>query len=181
MKPNQLGGKLMSSLIERLRKIKDNRGMMADLRCFLTPSRRHRAWPALHRIGIPITEEVSAFVAGLYATHPEGDSSAIGNFGETCKRIEASKDRDTHQERNSSILSEKMLLTPTERRFQHLLAADSSEIQDRVRRMTVLAKAIGTPVNYAVLHKDLRFWGERTKTQWAATYWSAQVNQGDDQ
>lgn len=172
----------MSSLIERLRKIKDNRGMMADLRCFLTPSRRHRAWPALHRIGVPITEEVSAFVAGLYATHPEGDSQAIGNFGETCKRIETSKGKKSHQEHQSSTSSGRNSLTPTERRFQHLLAADRSEIQDRVRRMTSLAKSLGTPVNYEDLHKDLRFWGERTKTRWAATYWSADVKQeGGDQ
>ncbi|SDP57758.1 type I-E CRISPR-associated protein Cse2/CasB [Desulforhopalus singaporensis] len=172
----------MSSLIERLRKIKDNRGMMADLRCFLTPSQRHRAWPALYRVGIPITEEVSAFVAGLYAAHPDGDSLTIGNFGETCKCIEKSKDRDSHQEHQSSTSSGRTPLTPTERRFQHLLAADRSEIQDRVRRMTFLAKSLGTPVNYEALHKDLRFWGERTKTQWAATYWSVEVKQeGGDQ
>lgn len=61
----------MSWLIERLRKHKDDRGMMANLRCILVDTKRHRAWPALNRLGVEINNEVAAHVAGLYATHPE--------------------------------------------------------------------------------------------------------------
>jgi len=61
----------MSSLLDRLRRYADNRGMMANLRCILVENKKHRAWPVLQRIGIDINQNVAAFVAGLYATHPE--------------------------------------------------------------------------------------------------------------
>lgn len=34
----------MSTLLERLHKCKDNRGMMANLRCVLVENKKHRAW-----------------------------------------------------------------------------------------------------------------------------------------
>ena len=61
----------MSTVLERLRQYQDNRGMMANLRCILVASKKHRAWPVLHRLGIRIDDEVAAFVAGLFAAHPE--------------------------------------------------------------------------------------------------------------
>ena len=67
----------MSWLLERLRKYKDNRGMMATLRCVLVDNKKHRAWPALNRLGIEIDKEVPAYVAGLFATHPEEVSKGI--------------------------------------------------------------------------------------------------------
>ena len=110
----------MSSLLERLRKYKDNRGMMANLRCILVESKKHRAWPVLNRLGVEIKNEVSACVAGLYATHPE--EAGNGNFGATCKAIEQ-KRGDKRGDDNK--------LTPTERRFQHLLSAGRDEVLER--------------------------------------------------
>lgn len=152
----------MSWLLERLRKHKDDRGMMANLRCILVDTKKHRAWPALHRLGVEINNEIAAHVAGLYATHPE--ETSIGNFGSTCKAIEQ-KRGDKRGDDNK--------LTSTERRFQHLLTAErGDELMARVLRMVLMAKSQGVPVNYGQLETDLKFWSDRTKTEWATTFWT---------
>ena len=152
----------MSSLLERLVKFKENRGMMANLRCILIKNKKHRAWPVLHRVGVKVEDAISAFVAGLYATHP--DVCTNGNFGTTCKAIERQR---------GDKPSDDGKLTPTERRFQHLLSAEpGEELQQRVLRMILLAKAQSVPVNYEKLLLDMRYWNERTKTDWATAYWA---------
>ena len=151
----------MSRLLERLRKYKDNRGMMANLRCILVESKKHRAWPVLNSLGVEIKNEVSACVAGLYATHPE--ETGNGNFGATCKAIEQ-KRGDKRGDDNK--------LTPTERRFQHLLSAGRDEVFERVMRMILMAKSQGVPVNYTKLETDLKYWTDRTKNEWAAEFWT---------
>ena len=169
----------MSSLLERLRKNKDNRGMMANLRCILVKNKKHRAWPALNRLGVPITEDVPAFVAGLFATYPEGDSDALKNFGDTCKQIERARREETTDFSDDN--TKKKNLSPTERRFQHLLAADRKEIQDRVMRMVLMAKSKGVPVNYEKMSQDLKYWGDRTKTEWAASFWTPGIEPADEE
>lgn len=153
----------MSKYLERLRvhKQKDDRGMMANLRCILVNNRKHRAWPALGRLGVPIKDNYQSFIAGLYALHPEEDPT--GNFGKTCKTIE--------QRRNESQGSDTKL-TPTERRFQHILAAERHEVFDRVMRMARMAKAQNVPINYGLLERDLRYWDDKVKTEWASAFWS---------
>lgn len=157
----------MSWFLERLRSYKDDRGMMADLRCILVENKRHRAWPALHRLGVPIDDNVLSFVAGLFAMHPEETNE--GNFGNTCKAIEQKHDQKSTDER----------MTPTERRFQYLLAAERDEIRDRVQRMVLMAKSQGVPVNYEQLAIDLKYWNERTKTQWASAFWTQNPSSQD--
>lgn len=142
--------------------------MMANLRCYLVENKKHRAWPALNRLGITIgnmySQKVTAYVAGLYATHPE--ETKTGNFGATCKCIE----RERNEKRGDDNK-----LTPTERRFQHLLAAGNEEVLERVMRMMKMAKSHGVPVNYVQLENDLRYWSDRTKTEWAASFWTPGV------
>jgi CRISPR system Cascade subunit CasB len=137
--------------------------MMANLRCVYVENKKHRAWPALNRLGVAINDGVAAFVAGLFAAHPEETST--GNFGDTCKAIE---------QRRGDKRSDDNKLTPTERRFQHLLTAETAaELHDRVLRMVLMAKSQGVPVNYAKLESDLRAWnrGDRTKIDWASAFW----------
>ncbi|HEY9167072.1 MAG TPA: type I-E CRISPR-associated protein Cse2/CasB [Candidatus Kryptonia bacterium] len=154
----------MSWMLERLRKHKDDRGMMANLRCVLVDSKKHRAWPALSRLGVPINDSVLPFVAGLFATHPEETSN--GNFGSTCKEIER---------RRNETSADESKLTPTERRFQHLLASERDEVQVRVQRMVLVAKSQGVPVNYERLVTDLKYWNDRAKTEWASAFWNQNV------
>jgi len=154
----------MSWLLERLHKHKDDRGMMANLRCVLVDNKKHRAWPALNRLGVKIDDEPSAYVAGFFATHP--DETSAGNFGATCKIIE---------QRRGDKRTDDSKLTPTERRFQHLLTAEGGgELYNRVLRMVLMAKSQGVPVNYAQLAVDLKSWHEsdRIKTEWAIGFWN---------
>lgn len=153
----------MSRLLEQLRKYKarDDRGIMANLRCILVDSKKHRAWPVLNRLGVAIDDEDAAFIAGLYATHP--DETFTGNFGATCKLIEMKKDINRGDDGK---------LTPTERRFQHLLAAEvGGELYSCIRRMVLMAKAAEVPVNYAKLEIDLKKRDEQRRREWAASFW----------
>jgi len=152
----------MSWLLERLYKYKNNRGVMANLRCILVDNKKHRAWPALNRLGVAINNDVAAYVAGLFASHSE--ETLTGNFGATCQAIE----RKRNEKR-----SDDSKLTPTERRFRHLLAAErGDELHKRVLRMVLMAKSQGVPVNYERLETDLKIWNDRTKTEWAAAFWT---------
>lgn len=153
----------MTRLIEQLQKHKDNRGMMANLRCVLAKNKKHRAWPILNRLGISIDDDISAYIAGLFATHPE--STDKGNLGTTCNTIETQRG-EKH--------SDDSKLTPIERRFQHLLTAEPGrELFDRVLRIVLMAKAQGVPINYAKLATDLKFWpSDRTKREWATGFWA---------
>ncbi len=152
----------MSWLLERLHQHRDNRGLMANLRCVLVANKKHRAWPALHRLGVSADKERLAFIAGLFATHPE-DSDKAGNFGRTCEAIQKKRGENNKEAK----------LTPTERRFQHLLAAEKSELPNRVLRMVLMAKSQNVPVNYKQLETDMKFWNDRTKNEWAAAFWTS--------
>ncbi len=154
------------SYLEELRKckVRDDRGMMANLRCILVENKKHRAWPALNRLGVPIKDEVRSFIAGLYATHPA--EYFAGNFGTTCKTIQRERGEAANKDNK---------LTPIERRFQHVLAAERDEVCSRVLRMVRMAKALNVRINYTQLASDIKDWGDDTKTKWAAEFWTPGV------
>jgi CRISPR system Cascade subunit CasB len=136
-------------LLTYLRKLKNDRGAMAGLRCALSPSRLPRAWPLLARVGGIGNWRIEA-VAGLFAYHPEETDK--GNLGTTCRR-----------------------LTPSYKsfdgRFRRLLSCDRDEIREWVRPVVVAAKAKGVRVNYEQLFVDLCYWGDEVRTCWAREYW----------
>jgi CRISPR system Cascade subunit CasB len=41
--------------------------------------------------------------------------------------------------------------------------------------MVLIAKSQGVPVNYEKLEIDLKYWSDRTKTEWAAAFWTPGV------
>ena len=142
-------------LLDYLRKFKDDRGAMADLRCALSPAKRPRAWPLLARVG-GIGNRSIETLAGLFAYHP--DETDSGNIGTTCWRLKAE---------NNSF----------DARFRRLLSCDHrNEVCERLRPLILAAKAKGVPVNYEELFVDLRYWGDRVKTDWAREYWGAPVD-----
>ena len=113
-----------------------------------------------------VTNPLAAIVAALYATPPE--ETQEGNFGATCRVVQS------HRGDNRNDDSK---LTPTERRFLHLLAAEpGDELYGRVTRMLLMAKSQGVPVNYEQLETDLKFWNDRTRTDWAASFWAPGVD-----
>lgn len=137
-------------LLGYLRRLKGDRGAMADLRCALNPTRVPRAWPWLGAVSGIGNQRIET-IAGLYAYHPEETHS--GNVGTTCRRLAGE---------NNTF----------DGRFRRLLSCDRDEICDRLRPVILTAKAKEIPVNYEQLIADLRFWGDRVKTQWAQEYWA---------
>ena len=106
---------------------------MANLRCGLVESKKHRAWPVLHRLGVSVTDRVAALVAGLYAVHPV--ETPKGNLGDTCKAIERSRGEKRGEDNK---------LTSTERRFMQLLDAErGDELFGRVIRVILMAESQG--------------------------------------
>ena len=97
-------------LLAYLRRLRNDRGAMADLRCALNPNKLPRAWPLLGRVGGIGNPRIEA-VAGLFAYHP--DEAHSGNLGTTCRRLAAE---------NNSF----------DARFQRLLACDRDEICERL-------------------------------------------------
>lgn len=154
-----------------LRSRKDDRGLMADLRCGLVESKRHRAWPYLghlNGIGLDHASRVVQTIAGLYATHPE--ESNEGDLGSLCRKLLSDEER--------MKLATAEGIGPISRRFQHLLAADSDEVFDRVLRFVLRAKAEKVPVNYWQLHKDLADWKHKpdnVRVRWARSFWAPET------
>lgn len=150
----------MSALLDYLVRKKDDRGVMAELRCALVKSKRFRAYPYLGwcgGIGPDYPARVKQTVAGLFASHPEPGGS--GNMGRLCRNL-CRKDEDMEK-------------GPMAKRFQHLLAAErNDEILERVTRVVLRAKAEGIPVDYQKLEEDLIYWGDRKKTEWASAFWT---------
>jgi len=138
-------------LLQCLRRLKNDRGAMANLRCALSPARLPRAWPLLARvrgIGNPRVETV----AGLFAYHPK--EADTGNLGTTCRCLAAEN-------------------TSFDGRFRRLLSCDGDEICERLRPVILAAKAKGIAVNYERLFTDLRCWSNSVREQWAREYWGA--------
>lgn len=140
-----------AKLLANLRKLRNDRGAMADLRCALNPTRRARAWPLLAQVG-GIDRPIFETIAGLFAYHPEETNT--GNLGTTCRHLAGE---------NNSF----------EGRFKRLLSCDRDEVCERLRPIVLAAKAKGIPVNYQELFTDLWYWGDNVKARWAREYWGA--------
>jgi len=138
-------------LLAYLRRLRNDRGAMADLRCALSPAKLPRAWPLLSRMG-GIGNPRMEVIAGLFAYHP--DESPTGNLGTTCRRLRGE---------NESF----------DVRFRRLLVCDRDEICERLRPVVMAAKAKGVPINYEALFVDLSYWSSNVKARWAREYWGA--------
>jgi CRISPR system Cascade subunit CasB len=42
--------------------------------------------------------------------------------------------------------------------------------------MVLMAKSEGVPINYVKLATDLKFWSDRTRTEWAVDFWTQGVS-----
>lgn len=144
-------------LMAFLQKNKEDRGVMADLRCGFSPAKEHRAWPHIAQFckldadwsRIPVQTVCAAF-----ATHP--DNTSGGNIGTTMQQI-AGKEG----------------LASFEGRFRRLLTCDKLELCERLPGVIRAAKAKGAPVNYRQLYCDICWWdGDYPpKLKWASAFW----------
>lgn len=165
-------------LLTFLRSRQEDRGLMANLRCALVDSKRHRAWPFLARFG-GIEDKYDKHlartvqtIAGLYASHPEETSE--GDFGTVCFKL-LSDDEQKKLDAADGI-------GPISRRFQHLLVAEDEEIFDRVVRLALRAKTENIPINYERLFDDLMAWkkrADRVRTDWARSFWAPATEAGE--
>lgn len=140
-----------SRFLEYLRRLRNDRGAMADLRRAVNPAQAHRAWPLLAPFG-GIGDERMEVVAALFAYHPEETTS--GNLGTTCRRLSGE-------------------YSTFEGRFRRLLACDREDVCRHIRPVILAAKAKGVPINYEGLFADLHYWGNSVKTRWASEFWGA--------
>ena len=158
-------------LLKFLRSRQEDRGFMANLRCVLVESKRHRAWPYVANfggIGEKHGNKVVQTVAGLFATQPE--ETQDGDFGAMCHKLLSDDELKK--------LAQSDGIGPVSRRFQHLLAAEGDEIFDRVVRFVLRAKAQDIPVNYEQLYKDLLDWeyhADWVRVRWAQRFWTPKV------
>jgi CRISPR system Cascade subunit CasB len=143
-------------LMAFLQKNKEDRGVMADLRCGFSSAKEHRAWPHIAQFckldadwsRIPVQTVCAAF-----ATQPENAKS--GNIGSTLR-----------------TLAEGM--ATAEGHFQRLLACDTmEELCTRLSSVIRAAKAKGIPVNYRQLFCDICWWegSYPPKLKWASAFW----------
>jgi CRISPR system Cascade subunit CasB len=160
-------GKKMSKTEERADKLmafllknKDDRGMMADLRCGFSEAKAHRCWPHVAQL-CDLEKEWSRIpvqtVCAAFATHSE--SAGAGNTGTTLREIAQGNGKDG--------------LASFEGRFRRLLTCDTlQELCERLPSVIRVAKAKGVPVNYRQLYCDICRWEKwDIKIRWAAAYW----------
>lgn len=153
-------------LMNYLRRNKDDRGVMAALRCLLIEDMRFRGWQQLAALGgigvLPVET-----VAGLYAFHPAEKKDDSYNWGDACRALAETRRRGDENKESA------MDKNPFDRRFRRLLACDSqielcTHLVDVVRGM----KAKDIPINYENLYDDIVWWGDKVRERWAIHYWS---------
>lgn len=157
-------------LMDWLRRQKEQRGVLAQLRCGLVKSKEQRAWPLLARFdGIEgYKGQVVRTIAALYASHPEETNTANkSNMGTLCLRLCGDGETPWQDEKPG----------PMAMRLQYLLAAETEEICQRVARLVLRCKSSGIPVNYEQLYTDLLHWEkpsarERVRQSWAQHFWA---------
>jgi CRISPR system Cascade subunit CasB len=142
-------------LMAFLQKHKEDRGIMADLRCGFSEAKEHRAWPHIAQL-CKLNNEKSRLpvqaVCAAFATHPE--NARMGNFGATMRKID---------------------MATIEDRFKRLLICDTiPEICERIPSVIRAAKAKGIPVDYQLLCYDIRMWEDcDIKLDWADAFWGS--------
>lgn len=144
-------------LIAFLQRNKEERGVMADLRCGWSPAKEHRAWPHIANY-CPLDNDfkrtIVQTVAAGFATQPK--KADKGNLGTTIRQMVGKEG-----------------LASFEGRFRRLLTCpDTIELCKLVPGIIRAAKAKDVAINYATLYCDLIYWnGGRAKVEWAEAYW----------
>ena len=145
----------MNELIERLQKLKDDRGAMAALRQGLNKRTCWRTWPYIPEyLSNDRMREIAQTVAAAFAYHPEARQT--GNIGTTCRELVAGGERSTF-----------------DARFQRLLMAQSvPEVCRHLRHIILAAARSNASLEFNQLFEDLKYWpGQRVRIRWASEYY----------
>lgn len=147
---------------------KGNRGALAALRRGLgrKPGTEIAMYPYLGRLisGENDWQTQHLFlVASLFALHPKHDGKLL-SLG---KSFSILGDKLRKDGKNAESL---------EHRFTALLNADREDLHLHLRHAVSLLKSNSIAVNYSILTRDIRFWGERgsrTRRIWARDFWAS--------
>ena len=141
-------------LMDFLQKNKEDRGVMADLRCGFSEAKAYRAWPHIAPF-CKLDQEWSRIpvqtVCAAFSTHPK--NARKGNLGATMRGID---------------------MATIEGRFQRLLSCGTmAELCERIPSVIRAAKAKGVSVDYRQLYCDIRWWDGKypPKLKWAVSFW----------
>jgi len=138
-----------------------DRGVMADLRHGLSRATEYRAWPHIAqwcRLDNEKQRRIWLTVAAGFAIHQRATDS--GNMGTVLRSLATGGGRGLEG------------LATFDARFRRLLACSSAaELCDHLGGVLRAAERNGIPVNFAQLYKDLTYWGNRAKVEWATEYW----------
>jgi CRISPR type I-E-associated protein CasB/Cse2 len=154
---------------------KKDRGIMADLKRGLSETTECRAWPHILRFCEPRNEKerrIVQLIAAGFAIHLRSGNS--GNMGDAIRKIAGGGGK-----------GEKGLET-FDGRFRRIISASTSdELCDLLPGIMRAVERKGIPIDFAQLYKDLHFWGERSKLDWASSYWRTEKQEeggvGDDE
>lgn len=167
MSDNDLKEKI-SELMKFLYSVKEDRGVMADLRRGFNEDTQNRTWPHIAQFcDLNNNREriIVQTVAAGFATCKE--SAKGGNIGATMRKIAMGDGKG------------KEGLSSYEARFRRILSASSAEeLCGFLPGIIKTAEGKGVGINFYQLYRDLFYWSEKVKINWAAEYWGTPKPEG---
>lgn len=149
------------AFLQFLRDKREDRGIMADLRCALIQARESHAWPHLAKFcDLTKPQEKLAFsgAAVAFALDP-GNEEKNNDIGTVMRRIATADNRADG-------------LNTFRMRFQRLLACDSrEELTEQLHGIFQAAKQKGIGIDPDKLFYDIWYWGNDVKLRWAQSFW----------
>lgn len=158
-----------------LLKHKEDRGVMADLRCGFSQARQIRAWPHVvrfcktndndptDRFDKEDLRTIFLTVGAAFASHPINDETPYSNFGDVLRRIAITGTDDLEK-----------ALKSFDGRFRRLLACHSgADVCRWIQGIVHAAESKNIPIPYNQLLNDLLYWDQSKKVRWAQKYWGA--------
>jgi len=145
------------NLLSALMCCSKDRGKMAALRRYWSPTTRHQAYPVLaqlHALGAEVHGDM--ILSALFATNPNHQPN-MGPLGKSLLKLCGGGD------------------AAMDRHVRRLISLDELDaVADELCRLNLRFKSSGIPVDYEQLLWDLRRWkkeSELVKIKWARSFW----------
>ena len=159
----------IENFIEYLTKLKNDRGVMADLRHGFSETTEHRAYPHIASwcdITNNCERKIFLLIAAGFAIHKKAVN--FGNMGTVLKKIATGDGQGNDG------------LKTFEARFRRLISCDKAEeICERLPGIIKLTEKKGVPINFVQLYYDLQYWNNDKKINWAAEYWGSKKKEAE--
>ncbi|MBB3062817.1 type I-E CRISPR-associated protein Cse2/CasB [Microbulbifer rhizosphaerae] len=159
--PSSREQRFVDAVIDRCKK---DKGMAARLRRADNPATEYQSWELLGSLGVDLEKEYERLpfvtTAAAIAKSKAGHNGSL-TLG---KAILACYDNDRESDQAKA-------------RLRRLLACDERAEVCRILRpvLTLIDSKVGQPLDYGRLLRQLRYFGQRTKTQWAQEFYGQPV------